>query len=142
MGSPHPARAPATPGRGYKGGAKSAAPAAVPFCPPPLTPLRQACTGARGRAARVGWGIWKTAASFNHLISPRKQRGRDFNPDGARGFQVNDESERKRLLDRKLAGFGAVKNFIHITGAAAKQVRHARAVGHQPAVDDIAPEHE
>ena len=56
------------------------------WLPPPLTPPWQACIRARASAAGVGEGIRNPTASFNNLVGPGKQRGLDFNPDGARGF--------------------------------------------------------
>jgi hypothetical protein len=42
----------------------------------------------------------QTASLFDHLVSTRKQRRRDFEPNRARGFEIDHELEFRRLLYR------------------------------------------
>src|SRR5262245_38552145 len=74
--------------------------------------------------------------SVDHLIRAQQQRWRNREAEGFGGFLVYDELELRRLLDRKVAGFGTLEDFVNVDCDAAEQSRVVWPVRHeQPGVD-------
>src|SRR5262249_51711166 len=71
------------------------------------------------------------AESLDYLIRPQQQRWRDREPEGLGGFEVDDELERRRLLNRKVGRLRAPQNPIHVDGGASVQGRYVRSVSHK-----------
>jgi hypothetical protein len=57
--------------------------------------------------------------SFDHLVSPDKQRGRERPSVG--GFHVNQEFEFGWLLNRQIGRLGAFKNFSDVAACTPEQ---------------------
>src|SRR5207245_2404882 len=68
---------------------------------------------------------------FDHLVRPEQHRLRNRHADLLCRFQIDHQLELRRLLYRKVCGFGALENFIHIGGGAAEQLYAARPIGHE-----------
>ena len=62
------------------------------------------------------------APSFDHLICPRQHVRRNRQADLLCGFEIDDEIEFRRLLDRKIGGFSAFQDLVDIHGGAPVQV--------------------
>jgi hypothetical protein len=54
-------------------------------------------------------------ALLNHLISPRKQRGRHRDPHGLRDLEVDDEFETRGLFDGDFSGPSTAKNLDELS---------------------------
>jgi hypothetical protein len=52
------------------------------------------------------------AASFDHPVDEREQRGRNGQPQGPGRLEIDDQLELARLFDRQLGGFGAFQDFV------------------------------
>ena len=55
----------------------------------------------------------RLAASFDHPISAHKQRWRDGETERLRGLEIDDQLERRGLLDRKITSLGAPEDLVH-----------------------------
>ena len=99
-----------------------------------LEPRRGCSTGkSAGRAPlRIDQS---SAGSLDDLVHPQEQRRRDGQAERLRGLEVDDESELRGLLDRKLAGLRALKYFVHGDRRASSQLlpvdfaSHGRTAG-------------
>ncbi len=81
----------------------------------------------------------RSGALFDHIISLSEQRGRHGEAERIRGLAIDDEFELRRLLDREISRFGALKNLVHVRSGAPEEVGETRAVGHQtPIVREFA----
>src|SRR5262245_55022284 len=65
----------------------------------------------------------KSAGSFDYLVSDGKHFVGNLNPKCFGGFEIDDEIEFGRLLDRQIAGLSTLQNFVHICRGTAKQIR-------------------
>jgi hypothetical protein len=65
--------------------------------------------------------------SLDHLVRSRQHVLRNRQTDLLRGFDVNDELELGRLLDREITRFCAFEDFIDVDGGAPLQVKKAWA---------------
>ena len=59
-------------------------------------------------------------ALSNHPIRPHQHIGRDRQADLLGRFQIDDELELDRLLDRQIGGLRALQNLVHIGSGAAE----------------------
>src|SRR5262249_21522332 len=75
-----------------------------------------------------------TLFSLDHLIRTCQHVRRNRQTDLLRCFQIDDELELHRLLDRKITSLGTFENLVHISGGAAEQVGKAHTVAHKPPV--------
>src|SRR5262245_6252352 len=69
--------------------------------------------------------------SFEHLIRPRQQRGRDGEAEGLGRFKVDDELERGRLFDWEVGGLRTLEDLIHVAGRAPVYLDAACTIGQQ-----------
>src|SRR5215831_7689142 len=73
----------------------------------------------------------RLAHSFNHLVSDAEQRGRECNAERLGGYQVHDQIEFGRLLDRDITRLRAAKNLIDIVAGTPEKGRAVGSIGHQ-----------
>src|SRR5207244_11297305 len=71
------------------------------LAPTGLAPARRTCL------------LW----TRNHLIRPQQQRGRDGETERLRGLEVDDELERRGLLDGHVGRLGPLQNLVHVASA-------------------------
>src|SRR6266576_2746984 len=71
---------------------------------------------------------------LDHLIRPRQHIRWNRLADLLRCFQIDDELELCRLLDRQLGGLRAFKNFIDESRRAPKIIGDIRTVRHETAI--------
>ena len=57
-------------------------------------------------------------ASSNHLIGPHQHVGRNRQADLLGGLQIDHKLELRRLLNGKIRGLGAFKDFVDVEGSA------------------------
>src|SRR5215204_6488823 len=73
------------------------------------------------------------AASFDHLVGAREEGRWDSQVEHLRGLEIQDQLEFRGLLDRKVAGLGALENLVdnerHVPAVGGVIVRR---VGHEP----------
>src|SRR4029077_13284905 len=69
-------------------------------------------------------------ASFDHLVGDGEHFVGNLEPKCLGGLEIDDEIEFDRLLDRQIAGFRALQNFVHIGRGTAKQVRSICSISH------------
>jgi hypothetical protein len=62
----------------------------------------------------------RDASLLNHLVGGGQQRFRDAKAEGLGGFDVDDELELRRLLDRQVGGLGSFENARDIARRQAK----------------------
>jgi len=94
----------------------------APTCAQPLAKL--------GGKRRVSC---RRAVSLDHLVGAQENGGWNFQTDGSRRLEIDDQVELRRLLHRKISRLGAFENSIHILGRAAKLTIPVDAVGYQAA---------
>lgn len=63
--------------------------------------------------------LFGKARSPDHLVRAQQDRLGDGNADCFRGFQIDDEFEFGRLLDRQIARLGALQNLVDVPGRTA-----------------------
>jgi hypothetical protein len=56
---------------------------------------------------------------FDHFFGSHSQLGRNFDAKCCGGFDINRQDEPRRLIDRQIGGFCALKNLVHIAGESA-----------------------
>src|SRR5438876_9137397 len=61
-------------------------------------------------------------SSYDHLVRAQDQRLRYQEPEGPRGFEVDDEIQFRGLLDRQIAWLGAFEDLVNVGGGPAIQV--------------------
>src|SRR5215470_9046994 len=54
------------------------------------------------------------ASLFDHLIRPRKQVRWNCETDLPCGFEIDDQLELRRLLNRQIGGLGSLQGFVHV----------------------------
>src|SRR4030095_8563052 len=91
----------------------------------------------RRPAARRGHPPARSAGSgggplFDPLIRPRQQRRWDREAEGLGGLEVDHQLELCRLLDREVAGLGALEDLVSVDGGTPHQITEIRAITHQP----------
>src|SRR6266849_1336887 len=67
---------------------------------------------AKPTAARRSWPRWSSTL-LDDLVRTLQQRLRDREAKGLRGLEVNHQFELRRLLDRQVAGLGALEDLVH-----------------------------
>ena len=76
---------------------------------------------------------------LDDLVGEQEDRSWDGQAELAGGLQVDDEVELDRLLDRQVAGLGALQDAVDIVGGAGKVVRHIGSVRYQAALIGVFP---
>src|SRR5690242_1481690 len=74
-----------------------------------------------------------SALSFDDLVRPRQHIGWNGEADLLGGFEIDQELELRRLLDRQIAGFGTFENFVHVNRGTAPIVQKIGSITHQSA---------
>ena len=69
--------------------------------------------------------------SPDYLVRPRQHVRRNRQADLLGGFEIDDQLELRRLLDRKIGGFCAFEDFIYIHRGAPISLRQAWRITHQ-----------
>src|SRR6267142_1647930 len=82
------------------------------------------------RPARQGG---RPSPSLDHSIGPQQHRRRDGKAERLRGLQVEDQLERRGLLDGEIRRLGAVEDLVHQTRRLASELTVGRGVGGQSA---------
>ena len=67
---------------------------------------------------------------FDHLVGALLNRQRDRNVKRPRGFEIDDQLELDRGLDRKLVRLTALENSIGVSSGASVVVDQVAAIGH------------
>src|SRR5262245_39140422 len=86
--------------------------------------LAKEALNSRAAATRQIIFVFIVSASplSNHLIRSRQHVGRNRQADLLGGFQIDDELELHRLLDRKIGGLRALQNLVHVGGGTAVEI--------------------
>src|SRR6185503_21104514 len=71
---------------------------------------------------------FRNLQSLNHLVRPRQHVRRNRETDLLGGFEIDEQLEFSRLLHRKIGGFGALKDFIDVSGGAPMHVQKVRRI--------------
>src|SRR5438876_9747089 len=74
------------------------------------------------------------ASSLNHLVGKCEQRVRYVEPHRLCGFQIEQEQEARRLLDRQVGGFSAFEDAIDQGGRTLENLAPVRSIRHQAGV--------
>src|SRR5262249_19429249 len=83
---------------------------------------------------------WSTMASLNDLICAGEQRRRDRQPQRLGRLEVDDELEVGGLLDRQVAGLGALEDLVDVAGRASLELESVRTIHHEAAGLDVLPQ--
>src|SRR6516162_6454562 len=75
---------------------------------------------------------------FDHLIGEHEEVVWHFDPERPGGFEIDDEFEFGRLLDRDVAGLGPAQNLIDELGGTPKQAWIACPIAEQKACSGTA----
>ena len=75
--------------------------------------------------------------SFDDLIGSEQECGRNREAKGGGGLSVDDEFDRRRLLDGEIRRLCALENPIGIVGGAPRDVGHVCPIGEQSTFVDI-----
>src|SRR5205823_1798586 len=76
---------------------------------------------------------------LDYLVGLRKQDRRHGKPERFRSYEVDDQLELGRSLDRQIGRFGPLEDLVGKAGGAPKKVVQVRSVGHQAAGLDELP---
>ena len=76
---------------------------------------------------------------FDHLVGTDEERLRDCESKRFGGPEVDHQLELGRLFDRKVGGFHAPEDAIHLIGTAAEQTRIVRSIRQKPTRIDEFP---
>src|SRR6185436_18650408 len=91
-------------------------------------------------APRPPSGGMRGGPSFDYLIRPREQRGRNRQAEGLGGLEVDDELELGWLFDRQVGRLRALEDLIDEGGCASSEIRQARPVRHEGPGLHVLPE--
>ena len=85
--------------------------------------------------ARDGLFVWfcYCASLLDHLIRSRQHIGRDRQTNLLGRFEIDDQLELFRLLDREVRRFGAFQNLVHVDSSAFETLSIAVGIGHEAA---------
>src|SRR5437016_9925176 len=72
--------------------------------------------------------------SPNHLVRPHQHVRRNRQANLLGGFQIDDELEFRRLLDRKIGGFRTFENFVHKNRYPPVAFGAVGSIGHQTTI--------
>lgn len=64
-------------------------------------------------STKTAHGLQQVPSLFNDLIGAHKQCGRDGDPQGLRGLQIDCKFKHSRLFDREILGLFAQKKLVH-----------------------------
>src|SRR5438093_93421 len=64
----------------------------------------------------------RAGPSLDQLVRPEQHRPRDRQAERLGGLQVDHQLELRGLLDREIAGLGALEDLVHIDGGASDGV--------------------
>jgi hypothetical protein len=85
-------------------------------------------------------GLYAAYALCAMATRPLQKRRRDRQPEGLGRLQVDHQLVLGRLLDREVAGLGALEDLVHVGGGAPKQISKVRSIGHKaPGIDILPP---
>src|SRR5215510_7129969 len=70
---------------------------------------------------------------LNHLVRPQQQGLRNRQPQRLGRFEINDQFELRRLLDRQIARFRALYDTVHVCRRATEEIVVARRVRQESA---------
>jgi hypothetical protein len=76
-------------------------------------------------------GAQPACNSFDHLVGAPQDRSRDRQAERRRGFQIDDQLQRCRLLYQQVGGLGAFQDFVDIGRSAPRVLDRAWNLGHQ-----------
>src|SRR5882724_8739554 len=74
-----------------------------------------------------------TRRSFDDLVDAGEDRGRDRQPEGFGGVEIDDQLKPGRLLDRQIGGLGALEDLSGVDADLTNRVGEARAIADQTA---------
>ena len=75
-----------------------------------------------------------TRHSLDDLVGAGEDRWRDRQSEFPRCFQIDDQFERRRLLDRQIGWVGAIENLSGISAQLVPYARKARSIADQPPI--------
>src|SRR5215475_3345613 len=78
----------------------------------------------------------RSLSLLDRLVRLQQDRLGNRDPERPGGFQIDQQLVLDGLLDRQVAGPGALEDLVDVGRRAAKQVDEAHAVGHQATVAD------
>src|SRR5205823_1721360 len=97
---------------------------------PPVAPVPSAATETAEPRATVS----SRDGSFDHLVGAHENGGRDRQAEHLRGFDIDHERERRRLLDWNIRRWLAFEYLHHLPRHLPVYLREARAVRGQTAL--------
>src|SRR5829696_6688261 len=71
----------------------------------------------------------KHSCSFDHLVGPAKEGGRNFEADGLRCCDIDHQLELGRLRNRQRGRIGTLENSVHVLGRITELISQIRAIG-------------
>src|SRR5262245_58781583 len=84
----------------------------------------------RGRQCDIGVSL-TFQLLLDDLVRPRQHRRRDREVEGLRGFEVDDQLERRRLQHGQIGGLGALQDLASVEAGLPIRVHQAGCVAHQ-----------
>jgi hypothetical protein len=75
----------------------------------------------------------RSIALLYDLIRPQQQRRRNGKAERLGGFEVDDELEFRRLLDRNIRGSRASQDLVHVARGALEEIGKTGAIAHESA---------
>src|SRR5262245_3414049 len=75
----------------------------------------------------------KTALLFDHLVSAGEQRKREGETKRAGSFEVDDQLDFHRLVNRQVSRFGTVENSTCVDADLPIGIRKIYSIAHEPA---------
>src|SRR5256714_11484426 len=91
--------------------------------------------------ASINRRMVNSAALFNDLVGALQQRLRHGQAERLGGFQIDDQLEARRLLDRQIGGPGAPLDFFDLPRGLSERGENVRAVARPTAPVSELPQH-